>query len=155
MCSCTLRNRYIWLVFNIVKVGCFLTLEQSVTQVCGLVTRVLNWCQIILSAWLALRWPYAVDGMLKINPRTSWLVCCPVQVYKKIANLHPNMTVYRKKDLPERWHYKQGPYVAPLTAMADLGWFIITVSRSQCEVSNFLRTGACSGWPGVVHNHGK
>ena len=128
MCSCALTNRYIWLVFNIVKVGWFLTLEQSITQVCDLVTCVLNWCQIILSAWLALRWPYAVDGMLKINSRTSWLICCTcagIREDSKFPSQHDS--------LPQ-----EGP-----------PWKVALQTRS-------LRGAAdCSGWPGVVHNHSK
>ncbi|XP_076455613.1 glycerophosphocholine cholinephosphodiesterase ENPP6-like [Babylonia areolata] len=53
------------------------------------------------------------------------------QVYKKLEAFHPNMTVYRKSDLPERWHYKHGPYVAPLTAVADPGFFIMTALMKQ------------------------
>ncbi|KAL8607734.1 hypothetical protein ACOMHN_039407 [Nucella lapillus] len=29
-------------------------------------------------------------------------------------------------DLPERWHYTRWPYVLPLTAVADPGFFVVT-----------------------------
>lgn len=45
-------------------------------------------------------------------------------VYAKLENFHPNLTVYRKSDLPDRWFYKLGKYVAPLTAVCDKGWFV-------------------------------
>ena len=53
------------------------------------------------------------------------------QVYKQLKDFHPNLTVYRQSDLPDRWRYKQGRYVAPLTGVADLGWFILGV-RHLC-----------------------
>jgi len=36
--------------------------------------------------------------------------------------------VYKKDELPARWHYKNHRLVAPITVTADVGWFILTVS---------------------------
>nr|KAG5703790.1 hypothetical protein BaRGS_009588 [Batillaria attramentaria] len=48
------------------------------------------------------------------------------EVYNKLVNYHPHLTVYRKSGLPNKWHYKHGKYVAPITVVADQGWFILT-----------------------------
>ncbi|KAJ1149165.1 hypothetical protein NDU88_001982 [Pleurodeles waltl] len=47
------------------------------------------------------------------------------EVYKALANVHPNMTVYRKEDFPERFHYKHNNRIQPILAVADLGWTIL------------------------------
>ncbi|KAM9377675.1 glycerophosphocholine cholinephosphodiesterase ENPP6 isoform 2-T2 [Pholidichthys leucotaenia] len=41
----------------------------------------------------------------------------------------PNMNVYSKENVPERFHYKRGKFVSPLTLVAEPGWFI-TENRS-------------------------
>uniref|UniRef100_A0AAQ5ZZ86 glycerophosphocholine cholinephosphodiesterase n=1 Tax=Amphiprion ocellaris TaxID=80972 RepID=A0AAQ5ZZ86_AMPOC len=40
--------------------------------------------------------------------------------YQKV----PNMRVYARQDIPERFHYKRGKFVSPLTLVAEPGWFI-------------------------------
>ncbi|KAL8618485.1 hypothetical protein ACOMHN_049902 [Nucella lapillus] len=52
-------------------------------------------------------------------------------VYKKLKHFHPNLTVFRKSDLPERWRVKHGRYVAPITAVADNGWFILGPDKQE------------------------
>ncbi|XP_076455734.1 glycerophosphocholine cholinephosphodiesterase ENPP6-like [Babylonia areolata] len=56
------------------------------------------------------------------------------QLFSKLKNHHPNLTVYRKSDLPQRWNFKDGRYVAPLTAVADLGWFIKTPEKKGMTI---------------------
>lgn len=41
----------------------------------------------------------------------------------------PNMRVYAKDQIPERFHFKGGRFVAPLTLVAEPGWFISEVRR--------------------------
>lgn len=38
------------------------------------------------------------------------------------------MRVYRKDDIPDRFHYKTGKFVSTLTLVAEPGWFIAEVS---------------------------
>jgi predicted AlkP superfamily pyrophosphatase or phosphodiesterase len=45
-------------------------------------------------------------------------------VYKKLLHAHPNMTVYRKKDIPERFHYQHNRRIPPIICIADDGWTI-------------------------------
>jgi hypothetical protein len=35
--------------------------------------------------------------------------------------------VFKKNDIPDEWHYKNHDRVAPITTVADLGWFILQV----------------------------
>jgi predicted AlkP superfamily pyrophosphatase or phosphodiesterase len=44
--------------------------------------------------------------------------------YARLAGAHPNMQVYRREDMPARFHYRDHPRIAPLLALADPGWMI-------------------------------
>ncbi|XP_028927796.1 ectonucleotide pyrophosphatase/phosphodiesterase family member 5 [Ornithorhynchus anatinus] len=47
------------------------------------------------------------------------------EVYKALLNAHPNLTVYKKEDIPERLHYKHNHKIQPILAVADKGWAIL------------------------------
>jgi predicted AlkP superfamily pyrophosphatase or phosphodiesterase len=42
----------------------------------------------------------------------------------KLEGAHPNLRVFRREDSPERFHYRDHPRIAPLLALADVGWMI-------------------------------
>lgn len=43
------------------------------------------------------------------------------------------MAVYMKEDIPDRFYYKKGKFVSPLTLVAEEGWFIVEVIR-LCQI---------------------
>ncbi|KAM4732694.1 glycerophosphocholine cholinephosphodiesterase ENPP6 isoform 2-T2 [Anableps anableps] len=45
------------------------------------------------------------------------------KVYAALSQVH-NMRVYSRQEIPERFYYKKGKFVSPLTLVADPGWFI-------------------------------
>ncbi|XP_017559565.1 glycerophosphocholine cholinephosphodiesterase ENPP6 [Pygocentrus nattereri] len=45
------------------------------------------------------------------------------EVYKALQAAE-NMNVYRTYEIPDRFHYRGGRFVSPLTLVADPGWFI-------------------------------
>lgn len=47
------------------------------------------------------------------------------RVYNLLKNFSENMQVYRKEEIPDRFYYKNGPFVSRITCVADLGWTII------------------------------
>lgn len=49
-------------------------------------------------------------------------------VYNTLTNAHPNMTVYKKDEFPEFWHYARHPRIPSLIALADPGFVVYTVS---------------------------
>ena len=52
-------------------------------------------------------------------------------IYSKLKNgCHPHMTVYKKEDIPERYHYTHNRRITPILAVADEGWQI-TSDRHQ------------------------
>ncbi|MDX1677569.1 alkaline phosphatase family protein [Arsukibacterium sp.] len=53
-------------------------------------------------------------------------------VYQQLsASLPDSATVYRKEDLPDRWHYKQSKRVAPLLIIPEPGWRLMRQSQYQ------------------------
>ena len=50
------------------------------------------------------------------------------EVYKKLHKHHPNMTVWYKEDLPERWHYRYNPRILPIVITMAEGWQCVEVS---------------------------
>ncbi|MFQ6675111.1 MAG: nucleotide pyrophosphatase/phosphodiesterase family protein, partial [Fidelibacterota bacterium] len=45
-------------------------------------------------------------------------------VYSQLHGVHPHMTVYRKEEIPERFHYRNHRRITPIICIADEGWSI-------------------------------
>ena len=50
-------------------------------------------------------------------------------IYHGLVNAHPHLRVYRRQDIPARFHFRSNPRIAPLLALADDGWTISTRQR--------------------------
>jgi len=55
-----------------------------------------------------------------INAATSDLR----EIYARLANAHPHMSVYLREDIPARFHYRGHPCIPEIIAIADEGWSI-------------------------------
>jgi predicted AlkP superfamily pyrophosphatase or phosphodiesterase len=51
-------------------------------------------------------------------------------LYRRLKARHPHLTVYRRDEIPERFHYRAHPRIAPIIALADDGWLITTRVRA-------------------------
>ncbi|XP_026511692.1 ectonucleotide pyrophosphatase/phosphodiesterase family member 5 [Terrapene carolina triunguis] len=58
------------------------------------------------------------------------------EVYEALVNAHPNMTVYKKEEIPNRLHYKHNSKIQPILAMADKGWEILQNKSDQLLLGN-------------------
>jgi hypothetical protein len=65
-------------------------------------------------------------------------------VYRLLAGRHPHLQVYRKADLPDRWHYRDSPRIHPIVAVADEGWEIS--SRDWYDRHPGAYDGGSHGW---------
>jgi predicted AlkP superfamily pyrophosphatase or phosphodiesterase len=65
-------------------------------------------------------------------------------VYRLLAGRHPHLQVYRKADIPERWHYRANSRIQPIVAVADQGWEIS--SREWRDRRPDAFSGASHGW---------
>jgi len=51
------------------------------------------------------------------------------QLYEKLRSAHANLTVYKKQDIPDRYHLKNHYRVPPLLLIADAGYVIVRVGH--------------------------
>ena len=56
------------------------------------------------------------------------------ELYRRLHGRHPRLTVYRRDDIPERYHYRAHPRIAPVIAVADEGWLISSRSRDASRL---------------------
>ncbi|KAG7517762.1 ectonucleotide pyrophosphatase/phosphodiesterase family member 6 [Solea senegalensis] len=72
------------------------------------------------------------------------------QVYAALSQV-PNMHVYARKDILQRYHYKGGKFVSPLTLVAEPGWFITENQKSLPYWKN--SSGEPSAWQNGWHGY--
>ncbi|XP_068451439.1 glycerophosphocholine cholinephosphodiesterase ENPP6 [Clinocottus analis] len=63
----------------------------------------------------------------------------------------PNMHVYGRQEIPERFHFKGGKFVSPLTLVADPGWFI---TENKAKLPYWKNdSGKPSAWQNGWHGY--
>jgi predicted AlkP superfamily pyrophosphatase or phosphodiesterase len=77
-------------------------------------------------------------------------------LYRTLVTAHPRLSVYRRADTPEHWHYRSHERIPPIVAVADEGW---SVMRRASVVDAFARSirrvGGNHGYdPQVKSMHG-
>ncbi|XP_053140055.1 ectonucleotide pyrophosphatase/phosphodiesterase family member 5 [Hemicordylus capensis] len=58
------------------------------------------------------------------------------EIYNALVKAHPNMTVYKKEDIPTRLHYKHSNKIQPILAVADEGWEILQNKSDHFQLGN-------------------
>jgi predicted AlkP superfamily pyrophosphatase or phosphodiesterase len=58
------------------------------------------------------------------------------EVYARLHGANPHLAVYRKAEIPARFHYGTNPRIAPLVLMADPGWEMTTHARYAARKPN-------------------
>jgi predicted AlkP superfamily pyrophosphatase or phosphodiesterase len=43
-------------------------------------------------------------------------------VYQQLKDAHPHLQVYRKGEVPEKYHYNNYKFIQPIVGVLDLGW---------------------------------
>lgn len=72
-----------------------------------------------------------------IWPRTGMLD----SVYLRLHGKHPHLSVWKRADIPERFHYRDNRRVPPVMALADIGWSIATTRRELSQHPGWFRGG--------------
>ena len=54
------------------------------------------------------------------------------ELYRNLSVL-PHVKVFKKEDIPEKWHYKHNRRILPILGVADEGWMIVKV---KCNILN-------------------
>lgn len=72
------------------------------------------------------------------------------EVYAALSQVH-NMRVYGRQEIPDRFHFKGGRFVAPLTLVAEPGWFI---TQNKAMLPYWKNdTGEASAWQNGWHGY--
>ncbi|XP_036406121.1 ectonucleotide pyrophosphatase/phosphodiesterase family member 5 [Megalops cyprinoides] len=58
------------------------------------------------------------------------------EVYNALANANPNMTVYKKEDIPDHYHYKRNDRIMPIIIEAKEGWTIMQNKNGTFMLGN-------------------
>ncbi|XP_042349598.1 glycerophosphocholine cholinephosphodiesterase ENPP6 [Plectropomus leopardus] len=72
------------------------------------------------------------------------------EVYAALSQV-PNMRVYARQEIPERFHFKGGKFVSPLTLVAEPGWFITENKEKLPYWKN--DSGEPSAWQNGWHGY--
>ena len=80
-----------------------------------------------------------VGPMTAILPAEGW-----EDEVVRVAKTIEHVTVYRKEEIPERFHYKNNPRIMPVLIIADEGWLMSRVSRCPVKHTRTIRKNAFS-----------
>jgi predicted AlkP superfamily pyrophosphatase or phosphodiesterase len=58
-------------------------------------------------------------------------------LYRRLTTAHPRLSVYRRRETPEHWHFRDHERVPPIMGVADDGW---SVMRRASVVDAFVRS---------------
>lgn len=72
-------------------------------------------------------------------------------VYERLRRI-PNLTVWRRAEVPERLRFREHPRITPLVALADEGWSITT--RDRFEANPRFGIGATHGYDNALESMG-
>ncbi|MES2125095.1 MAG: ectonucleotide pyrophosphatase/phosphodiesterase [Gemmatimonadota bacterium] len=63
-------------------------------------------------------------------------------VYARLKHAHPHLQVYRKGEVPARFHFNSNPRITPLVLIADPGWSITRREKQE----GWSARSASHGW---------
>jgi predicted AlkP superfamily pyrophosphatase or phosphodiesterase len=55
-------------------------------------------------------------------------------VLRALRGAHPHLAVWRKRDVPARFHFNSGTRIAPIVALADEGWTVVASRNATTMV---------------------
>ncbi len=71
-------------------------------------------------------------------------------IYRRLKNAHPHLHIYKKAEIPERFHYRNNRRIMPIIGIADEGWSI--TSRAYFERNRERYTGGNHGYDNDLPN---
>jgi predicted AlkP superfamily pyrophosphatase or phosphodiesterase len=76
-------------------------------------------------------------------------------VYRQLRGRHPHLDIYKREELPSRFHYGTNPRVAPIIGVLDEGWTVTTHEREAARPPDAApRNGAHGYDPQLRSMHG-
>lgn len=77
--------------------------------------------------------PYGVTSFLMLNSTNKTMLD---QMYNKLHGKHPQLNVFKKENIPDKYHYKHSDRISPLIVFANLNWLI---APSKTHVQNYSK----------------
>ncbi len=74
-------------------------------------------------------------AMVTIRPRPGY----EEEVYRRLHGKHPKLTVYRKEEVPERYHFRAHQRIPAIIALAEEGWSVTTRGAASLTSERFPR----------------
>ncbi|XP_071987793.1 glycerophosphocholine cholinephosphodiesterase ENPP6-like isoform X1 [Engystomops pustulosus] len=94
------------------------------------------------------------NDILQMKDRGPVVSLWPAQgkdtkVYNQLKVVQ-HMAVFKKEQIPDRFHYKNGKFVSPLTLVAEKGWFIAQSKKKSplWSIGTVPNQGRRYGWHG-------
>ncbi len=66
------------------------------------------------------------------------------EIYRALKGASPHLKVYRREEIPERFHYRDNPRITPILGIADEGWSISSHGYYDSRPDRF--EGGTHGW---------
>lgn len=77
------------------------------------------------------------------------------RVYQALHGTHPHLQVYRKGEVPARWHFNDNPRITPIVLVADEGWTITSRDFQQRRAARGVtRWGGAHGYDPALPSMG-
>ncbi len=76
------------------------------------------------------------------------------EVYRRVTGAHPNLKVYRKSEIPERWKFRNHRRIAPIITVADDGWTITTRGSRRTSGGNHGYDSSLESMRAILLAHG-
>jgi predicted AlkP superfamily pyrophosphatase or phosphodiesterase len=68
-------------------------------------------------------------------------------IYRKLVTAHPRLSIYRRANTPEHWHYRDHERIAPIVGVADEGWSVMRrASVAHAFARSIRRVGGGHGY---------
>jgi predicted AlkP superfamily pyrophosphatase or phosphodiesterase len=89
--------------------------------------------------------------LLQIAPKTASVN----SLYRQLRGAHPRLAVYKREQLPGRFHYGHNPRVTPIIGLADEGWTVTSRARVAKQKPGTKPRGGGHGYdPKLPSMHG-
>ncbi|XP_057706688.1 glycerophosphocholine cholinephosphodiesterase ENPP6 [Corythoichthys intestinalis] len=112
----------------------------------------IQWMEKVIELDKYIEMPDVVKMMDKGPVVSLWVKGEKYQQVKTALSKVPNMHVYAREEIPERFHYKGGKFVAPLTLVAEPGWFIAE-NKANLPYWKNDSSGQASAWQNGWHGY--
>ncbi|XP_026872328.2 glycerophosphocholine cholinephosphodiesterase ENPP6 [Electrophorus electricus] len=110
----------------------------------------INWMKKVIELELYINMSHIIKMMDRGPVVSLWPKSARFEEIYRTLQVVDNMKVYKTNEIPERYHYKRGKFVSPLTLVADPGWFI---TESKAKLPYWQNSTGEQGWQHGWHGY--